>query len=86
MQPVVYQVKQRSSIKEVIEFCKSRIEGEEFHGISLVGESKAVNKTISISEILKKIYPDLTQSIQLESSEKDENEPKLTIIVSKKIE
>ena len=82
-EPLIYQVKQHSKISSVIEKCDEYIASENFDKIILVGESKSVNKAISISQILQKKYPNLTETTNLELSDKMKNEPKLSLILTK---
>lgn len=78
----VFVVKQGTHMKELIAKCDEQISKPEFKQVSLIGEAKAVNKVISISEILKKKY-NLVDSIALTQSDTKENEPKLTIVLKK---
>ena len=78
----VFVVKQGTHMKELIPICDEIICKHDFKQLSLMGEGKAVNKTISISEILKKKY-NLTDAVALSNSDSKENEPALTIILKK---
>lgn len=77
----IVNVKQHTQMKTLIEYCEKRIDSDNFQGISIVGEEKAVNKAISIAEILKNKYS-LVETTKLEESV-TKNEPKLTITLKK---
>ena len=80
----VFEIKQNTKMKTIIEKCDEHIEKDDFDQIIFIGESKGVNKTISISQILLNKYPQLMETTNLGLSEKMKNEPKLTIILTKK--
>ncbi|EAY06166.1 hypothetical protein TVAG_098770 [Trichomonas vaginalis G3] len=77
----VVNVKQHTQMKTLIEYCEKRIDSDNSPGITIVGEEKAVNKAISIAEILKNKYS-LIETTTLEESVA-KNEPKLTIYLKK---
>lgn len=81
--PIIVPVKQHSQMKNIIEYCEKQLSDRAFPGLSLVGEEKAVNKVISIAEILKNKH-DLLMATLLEESTDSPNEPKLTITLSMK--
>ena len=81
---IVFEIKQNTKMKTIIEKCDEIVGKCDFDQIIFIGESKGVNKTISISQILLNKYSQLTQTTNLGISEKIKNEPKLTIIVTKK--
>lgn len=68
---------QHSKISNIVSKCENML--DETKNLCIVGESKAVNKTLTILEILKRNQKDLKYNIELEESSSNENEPKLII-------
>ena len=77
-------IKQHSQMKSILDICDEEISKNDFISITLIGEGKSVNKTISIAEILKNKYPNLSQLSRLEPNEL--LEPKLIIEINHKCE
>lgn len=75
-------IKQHTVMNRTIAYCESKITEKSFTQITLVGESKAVNKCISIAEILKRSHPTLKQETILDESPEHSDEPRLTITLS----
>ncbi|KAK8891272.1 ribonuclease P [Tritrichomonas musculus] len=76
-------IKEHTVMKRTIAYCEEKINEETFTQIILIGESKAVNKCISIAEILKRSHPNLKQTSILDESPERSDEPRLTITLSK---
>ena len=73
-------VYQHSKISNVVAKCEKLL--EETKKLCIIGESKAVNKTLTILEILKRNEKNLDYDIKLDESSSCENEPKLTIYLN----
>ena len=78
----IVSIKQHTVMNRTIAYCESVIAGESFNQITLIGESKAVNKCISIAEILKRSHPTLKQKTVLDESPEHSDEPRLQITLS----
>lgn len=76
-------VKQHTKMNTVMEFIEKQILNSEIKIILIQGESYAVNKVISISEILKRKYPDIPQSQELSESQRLPNEPLYCVTLKK---
>lgn len=72
-------IKQHTVMNRTIAYCESKFTEESFKQLTLIGESKAVNKCISIAEILKRSHPKLKQETTLDESPEHSDEPRLTI-------
>jgi hypothetical protein len=70
-------IKQHTVMSRTIGYCQSGIASPTFRHLTLVAEGKAVNKCISILEILKRDHPELSPSIILDASPASSNEPRL---------
>jgi DNA-binding protein len=77
-------VKQHSVMSHVIGFCESKMSESGFSGLTLVADGKAVNKAISIHEILTRKHARFTSEISLSASPSNPDEPSLRITVSQK--
>jgi DNA-binding protein len=81
----VVSIKQHTVMSKTIAYCDSRIVDPTFTQVTLIGEGKAVNKCISIVEILKRTHTDIVSQITLDESPNTENEPRLTVLLSKAV-
>lgn len=77
-------VKQHSVMANVIRFCESKMAEQEFTGLTLVAEGKAVNKAISINEIIKRKHVGFTSEVALVPSQTNQDEPMLRISISRR--
>jgi len=80
--PIVH-VKTHSTMSNIIGYCEKVIQSPSFEIITLIAEGKAVNKCVSISEILFGKFPELKRSITLDESPSEKCEPKLQIVFLK---
>ena len=80
----IISIKQHTKMKETIPYCDLKITSNDFRKITLIAEGKAINKAISISEILKNKYEFLDSINKLDSSPSNPQEPLFTIILQKK--
>jgi hypothetical protein len=71
-------VKQHTAMSRTIDYCEKVIASPTFTHLTLIAEGKAVNKCISIVEILKRVHPSLSPSIALDESPASPGEPRLT--------
>jgi DNA-binding protein len=83
MEPDVVPIKQHTVMARTIAYCDAKIGDEGFAGLTLVAEGKAVNKCISVVEILKRNHTDIAAEIHLDESEQTPNEPRLRVALSK---
>lgn len=80
--PNIITLHQHTNMKRTIGYCETRISAEDFQQIILIAEGKAVNKCISITEILKRNHPALKQENNLTESPNHTDEPQLSITLS----
>lgn len=75
----IISVKQHTTISRTVEYCEKLIAEPNFDFLVLVGEGKAVNKCISMCEIIKRKHTELKQECTLSESGNGADEPKLAI-------
>lgn len=80
--PNLINLHQHTNMKRTIGYCETRISADDFNHFTLIAEGKAVNKCISIAEILKRNHSSLKQENKLDESPDHTDEPRLTIILS----
>ena len=76
-------VKQHTVMNRTLRYCEEKITGDDFTELVLVGEGKAVNKAISILEILKRKCSGIVSTISLDESPNTNGEPRLRIVISR---
>ena len=69
-------------MNRTISYIESKIGDDSICQIDLIGDSKAVNKVISIAEFLKRTHPELTQDTYLDESPEKSDEPRLKITLN----
>lgn len=74
-------VKQHTVMSRTIRYCEEQIAKDGFSELVLVGEGKAVNKAISILEILKRKCEGIDSVVELGEAEAGNGEPRLRIVV-----
>lgn len=76
-------IRQHTSMERTLMYCEAKIVDGTCDNLVLVAEGKAVNKCISITEILKRKHEFVKTEIHLQESPTTESEPMLRIVISK---
>jgi hypothetical protein len=79
----VVSVKEHTVMARTIAYCDAKIAEPAFAKLTLVAESKAVNKCISILEILKRTHGELIPTVTLDESPATPDEPRLTVVLQR---
>jgi DNA-binding protein len=78
----VVMIKEHTVMARTIPYCDTQLSTPDFQQLTLVAEGKAVNKCISILEILKRTHTGITSSITLDASPRTPDEPRLTVVLT----